>query len=225
MSQSQGVAMTDRSQDVVSSDPPSPELLLALVEGQQRRTEHLTTPDPRVMYGTWGVVWFAGHLLLFLGGLADPLLPLSAALAVFFGMLVVGNAVVGVELVRAFHGLRGDSRRFGILYGLTWPIGMTAVSLVVVAAGAHGLPDPLAGMLFATLPAVLTGVLLMAGAALWDSRVDFGLGCWFAVLGTASAFTSPPTTNLLLSLLGGGVLLVAALVAALRRSGRPRGEG
>lgn len=67
-------------------------------------------------------------------------------------------------------------------------------------------------------PVLVTGLVYMAGAAIWSEWSMLILGGWLAVTCVAAAWTGPVSALLIEALAGGGGFLVASVLLARSRS-------
>lgn len=194
--------------------------MLALIEQQQRRVDHkLRSPVPW-LYGIWGFAWLIGYLLLWSavpGG--NPLfqLPLVPA-SIVFGVLIVGAMVTSSVLgARINRGVRGSSTFSGVVYGISWPISGFALYLFGAALKSQGLPDDAANLYFSAVFGIMAGILYLAGAALWNDRLQLIVGLIVLFGSAASPFAGLPNNFLVLALTGGPAFLAAAILSIRAR--------
>ncbi|MHB1473947.1 MAG: hypothetical protein ACYCV4_10030 [Dermatophilaceae bacterium] len=207
--------------------PLSAEESLALVEAERARTSSAIAPDPRLLYGVWGLAWLLGFAGLYLasadtGPVAMP--PAVAGIA-FFLLLLAATVVTGVHMARRFAGVRGVSSQVGAMYGWAWPIGFTAYAAIMGGAQRAGVEGPVMGLLWSAGSGLVVGLLYLAGGALWQDRVQYGLGAWILLASGLGALAGTPGVYLVMSLAGGGGFLLAAAGFALRSARGSRGGG
>jgi hypothetical protein len=63
---------------------------------------------------------------------------------------------------------------------------------------------------------LVVGILYLVGGALWQDRVQYGLGAWILAASAAGALAGSPAVYLVMSLAGGGGFLLAAAWFAVR---------
>jgi hypothetical protein len=136
---------------------------------------------------------------------------------VFAGLLVAAAAVTAVHVARRTAGVHGPSAVQGAMYGWAWFLGFVAVFALPSALGRAGAGPAVVQVAMTLVPALLAGVLYMAGAAIWQDRTQFVLGGWIVLVTVAAAFVDGPGMLAVMALAGGGGMLVAALVEAVRR--------
>ncbi|ROP42806.1 hypothetical protein [Pseudokineococcus lusitanus] len=197
-----------------------PREALALLESERDRTQQHLEPDARLIYGVWGVAWLVGFLALWSASTGAGPLSRPVAFVVFGGLLAVAVVVTAVHSIRRTAGLRGGSAAVGAMYGWAWLLGFGGLFAVMQAAAAAGASPEVLNVLGPALPALVVGLLYLAGGALWQERVQYALGAWIIATGAVAALTGWPTNELVMALLGGGGFLVGAVVVALagRRS-------
>lgn len=200
---------------VGSDRPPSAADALAIIAREQARTGAELTPNLALLYGVWGAAWLVSGVLYFvhqLGGLA------GGTTAIACGVTgVVAMVVSIVTSVRSGRGVRSASDLQGAFYGMSWTIAHVAMGLVV-GATVGALPDELKGTLVPALFVLVTGVLYLAGGAVWTDRLQYGLGVWIVAVAVVSVYAGQPANSLVLGIGGGGALLGVAAWSAVRRA-------
>ena len=199
-------------------DPAQAAELLALLDAERARAVRALAPDPRFIYAVWGTSWFVGFLALWLafGDGPDLDVPIAGA-AVLFGVCIAGAiAVTIVHVTRRTAGLRGESSRVGALYGWAWFLALGTQTVILNAAYRHGLPEELNALLWPVLSGLVVGTLYLAGGALWQDGLQYGLGVWILVASAAGSIAGYPGVYLVMCLAGGGGFLVAAAYFTVR---------
>jgi hypothetical protein len=201
------------------TDPAS---LLAMVDDERRRAVRAIEPDPRLIFGVWGVAWLVGFLLMWAGAADDsPVdLPLPVAGTLFGACLVGAVAVTIVHVLRRSAGVRGVSSRAGAMYGWAWLLSFSALTAIMFGLQRAGVSGDVTGLLWSVLSGLVVGALYLAGGALWQDTLQFRLGAWVLVASGAGAIAGYPGVYLVMGLGGGGGFLVAAAYHALRPSAR-----
>lgn len=200
--------------DVGVEQPLSAADALAIVEREQARTGAQLAPNAAVLLGVWGLAWVVAGVVFFLHQIGI----VAGGTAGMVG-LVIGIAATLVSIVvgtRSGRGVRGASGTQGAMYGISWAISMTAMSLVVTAT-ADTMPVDLKATLIPALYVFLAGVLYLAGGAVWRDTVQYGLGVWIIALAVVSLFAGQPANSLILGIGGGGAFIGVAAWSALRR--------
>jgi hypothetical protein len=190
-------------------------LLRKTTENTRRATELPLAP----LYASWGIAWLFG-----LGAMwwsvrsQDPFRGPTTPSSVLLGLLLAAAlAVTVVVLVRANHGIEGDSRIQGQMYGLSWPIGFGALFALEGALARQGASETVLGIVGAAGPLLITGLIYLVGAAVWKERSMFLLGGWLALIVAIGAWTGPVTLLLVGAVAGGGGFLVASAVQSVDR--------
>ena len=202
-----------------SGDPASddPQTMLGLLDDERSRTARALDPDPGLIYGSWGLAWAVGFLLLWSAARGTPLdLPLGAAGALFAACLLGAVVVTVVHIGRRAAGIRGVSSRVGAMYGWSWFLAFACLTVVMTGADRAGLPDTTLGLLWSTLSGLVVGTLYLAGGALWQDGVQYGLGLWILVASAAGSLAGYPGSYLTMAVSGGGGFLLAAAYFVLR---------
>ena len=193
---------------------------LALIERERANLVRDIAPDPRLMYGSWGIAWLLGFGLLFLrfgpDGKVFVDLPEWLPLTVLSLLFIAAGVITGVTGARSAMQTRGPSSRQGLMYGLSWSIAFTGMGVLFGQFG-DVLPDDRLGLLWAGGLVALTGALHMAGGAIWDDRELFILGAWTSAINVAGIIAGPGWHSLIVAIAGGGGMLAAGLLGWLRR--------
>ena len=207
--------------DDTSDEPLDLAESLAIIRAQRGRVLDQVAPDPRVMFGAWGVAWLVGYLVLWSTARTSPLHEPDGWAFVAFGVCISGAlAATMSHLARRVAGIRGASARTGAMYGTTWAIAFLGVALVMAGLTSAGASPEVLSLGWNSLPTFVVGVLYCAGAAQWEDWRMFGLGAWIAVVSGVGTLVGLPGVYLLMALGGGGAMLVAASLAhASRRRG------
>ena len=191
-----------------------------MIEEQRAAAARLVNPDPRIYYWPWGFAWLISFTAFFLrygpDGRVFVDLPEWLPFALLVTSILAAGAVAAVGTARAYRYIAGDSSRRGLYYGLSWSIGFASL-FTVVGRIADYVPDDLQGILWAGIAVGLTGVLHMAGGAIFLDRNLFALGLWVSVINLAGVFAGPGWHSLVVAVLGGGGMIVAGSVLARRQ--------
>lgn len=199
--------------------------LAAQILGDGGRIGDRLSPDPRILFGVWGIAWFVGFGALWTTArTAADVQPAGWAFALFYALLGTAVVVTIVHVTRRSRGLRGTSATTGSMYGWSWLVAFVVVGLVLGALGRADTDPAVMGIVSTALPCLVVGTLYMAGAATYRDWSWFALGAWIAVMAGIGAMAGMPSNYLVMSVAGGGGLLVGALachVAGRRGRGRP----
>jgi hypothetical protein len=213
-------------------DPPPADAAAALRLIVEQRTEagHKLHADPRLYFWPWGVAWLLGFGLFFLrfspGGRTLVDMPGWLPLTTLFVLLAGAGVVSGLAGAKAYGQISGDSSRRNAWYGWAWLLGFASYA-VATGRVAGSLPEELAGLLWAAGAVGLTGVLHLAGGAIWLDRNLLTLGAWITVSNIVGVVAGPGWHALVVAVAGGGGMLLAGTVVRLRQRGqrRPPGAG
>jgi hypothetical protein len=195
--------------------------MLAMLDAERARVLRAILPDPRIIYGVWGIAWLVGFVLMWFAVTGtEPLdVPVAAAGIVFGGCITGAIVITVVHIVQRAAGVRGESNRVGALYGWSWMLAMVALTVILNASYAHGLPEELGRLLWPVLSGLVVGTLYLAGGAIWQDLLQYRLGVWILVASAAGAVAGYPGVHLVMGLGGGGGFLVAAAYYAVRGRG------
>ncbi|WP_103381991.1 hypothetical protein [Pseudonocardia dioxanivorans] len=209
---------TGREQGTDGDVTPSAADALAIIQQAQSHAASRLTPSIGVFYTIWGVVWVVIGLVWFLAGI-DVVSPAASGWGT--GVAVVAGSVLSAVIgIRTGRGISGPSTRQGLWYGLSWPISMVLLGVLVGALGSTGVPADTMAVVGPALYVFLAGALYMLSGAIWTSRVDYVLGIWIMVVAVVSMLVGLPPSPLVIGLGGGGALLFAGVRALARRSAR-----
>lgn len=175
-------------------------------------TPAVPAADNRPVYVAWGSAWAVGYGAMALDAGATPVLDLPSLVAP--GLLALGllgaAVVTGIATARDQRGLTGPAKVAGTMVGTAWLIGFTALFLLITALGRVLGEDHLATVMWPAGSALVVGLLYLAGGAVARDAVQYALGTWLAVIGTAAAFLDTPGLYVVLALAGAGGYAVAA---------------
>ena len=193
----------------------------AIIEAQRARVVEALDVDARLLFGAWGTAWLLGFGLLWAAAAGNGQVSEGVAGLGFAALLVAALVVTTVHLARRSTGLRGASATQGAMYGWSWMLAGLVVFALAAGLDRAEAPGPVIGFVMTVVPALVAGVLYMAGGALWQDRNQFGLGAWILLVTVAAAFVGRPHMMLVMALAGGGGMLVVSAVEGVRRRGRP----
>jgi hypothetical protein len=217
------------SVDFDDEPPEDPASALRLIREQQAEASRQLNPDPRLFMWPWGLAWLIGFGLIFLRFGPDgrvfinlpPWLPLTS----LFVLLAVAGVISGLAGAKAFGQVTGESTRRGTWYGYAWFLGYLTMFVILIQVSDQ-LSGELVGLLWSASAVGLTGILHIAGGAIWLDRALFLLGVWLTVINLAGVLAGPGWHALIVALAGGGGILLAGTVAlqvsADTRKGRQR---
>jgi hypothetical protein len=207
-------------------DELTPAESLALIGSQERATRRALRIDDRLLYGTWGVAWLIAYATTYVvfphvSDPADAAGPVWLVAAVW--PICMGAAIV--VTVRHIHarrvGVVGDGGRlYGVMYALaTSAAGVTGGVLPRIVKIEDVALDSIAPSICIVL---VIGTIYVITGALWNDRLQLGMGVWLVAVNLLSLINGPDTYTLGMAIGGGGGFLVAAAIAARRdRSAEP----
>ncbi|MFI7587033.1 hypothetical protein ACIB24_08155 [Spongisporangium articulatum] len=205
------------SAEAASDDPGE---RLALLDAERARVTRALQPDPRVIYGTWGLAWLVGFLVFWSSASASSPVDTPVALAaVVYGVCILGAIVLTVvHISRRTAGRRGVSSTIGAMYGWAWFAALVAEAAIINALYQYGVDRNVGAILWCTISGLVVGTLYMAGGAIWQDWLQFRLGVWVLLTSAVAAFAGYPSVYLVMGFMGGGGFLLAALYYAVRRA-------
>lgn len=163
-------------------------------------------------YLAWGLAWVLGFGALWLSVCGQH--PYSGPTGPAFTVLGVLDAAAVVVTVRtimtATRGVRGVSETQGIIFGLSWPVGIILAFALVGALATHGASDAVSGIAGGAAAPMVVSIIYVVGSAIWLNRSMLVLGIWLGLITAVGAFLGPVELVLLEAVAGGGGFLVAA---------------
>ena len=199
--------------------PVDPAESLRLIARERAAAGRRLTPDPRLLLWPWGLAWLLGFGVYFLrfgpDGRVFVAMPGFVPLTVLLGLITLAGIVTGIVGARAGRQVTGPSSRQGTMYGFTWSVAFIGMA-VLLSRTSDLLPVPTGNLLWAGAMVALTGVLHMAGGALWNDRILYVLGLSISVVNVVGIIIGPGWHALIVAVFGGGGMLVAGLVSWLR---------
>ena len=206
--------------DDVALDPAA---MLALSEAQATRASLAFAGPVAGILAAWAIAWGIGFLAIWLTadspgtpGLLEP----AVGIVVFAVLTVVAIVLSGILGVKASSGLRGASDFAGTVYGVSWPVSMSALVVLGIALDHAGATHDVLWVFYPAAYAIVVGILYFVGAAIWRAVPQLVLGAWLILCGAGTALLGFPANLLAMSVLAGGGLAVGAVVLgiALARS-------
>lgn len=192
-----------------------PREALRVIEREQANTMRGVTPDPRLMYWPWGITWLISFGLSFLrygpGGRVLVAMPEWVPLTALTGLLIAAGLFTGIVGARSSRHITGPSNLQGLVYGISWSTGFTALA-IVFSQVSELLPEPSVALLWGGGMVALVGVLYMAGAAIFGVRDMLVLGAWLSAVNAVGVLLGPGWHALVVATAGGGGMLVAGFV-------------
>ena len=173
---------------------------LAIIAAQRTLADE-TRPSGPLLFGLWGAAWLVGYGALWLTTRDDGNASvLAVAVAITGG--VVALVVTVAHVLHRTRGIAGASAREGTLYGLAWPVGFLAQSMIVGGLSQAGASGEVLSLAANAIAALVVGLLYIAGGLLWCATSMYVLGAWMALTGAAAALTGFPDAYLVMALAG-----------------------
>lgn len=176
--------------------------------------------DNRPAYLAWGLAWLVGYGAFAVSSGVDPLVPLPTIVPlVLLGAGVLGALVVSaLGIARDSRGVTGPAALQGTLFGGAWVIGFLALYLLITALSGQ-VPDELVSItLWPAGSALVVGLLYLMGGALYRDLLQFALGTWVALVGTAAVFAGTTGQYAVAALVGSAGYFTAAALEGRRRA-------
>ena len=105
---------------------------------------------------------------------------------------------------RGQRGATGPAKVSGTMVGAAWLTGFTALFLLITGLGRVLGDDHLQTVVWPAGSALVVGLLYLAGGAVARDVVQYALGTWIAVIGTAAVFLDTPGLYVVLAVAGAG---------------------
>ena len=181
----------------------------------------------RIMHVAWGLAWFVGNGLFFLGngpgGRVFVKVPSWLPLTVLLALLVVAGVVTVLVGVKTFgHGATDSTYvRQAKWYGTAWLLGFVGL-LITVGKVTHGLSNDEQGLIWVVTTTGLASALQLAGSAIWLDRSQLRLGIWLTVINVIGALAGQGWQALIVAIAGGGAMLYLGGAGILNNRQRSR---
>jgi hypothetical protein len=188
----QGVGMKDGA-DMDEGTGMAPRDAAVIMQQARERAEHELTINRAAIFVSWALVFLIGNIAVWLSvrgqdpyqgpaGYVQAALALLALLALGVTVLVTDRAASGVGGVSALR------RR---IYWLSIAIGLVGLAIMEAALRYNGVSPGVIGVVMASAPLLLAGVVLVAGTAAWLNWYLFGLGIWLIAVAAFGGFAGP----------------------------------
>jgi hypothetical protein len=198
-----------------------PHTAAALIEqARAHARDELAVKQPR-LYAAWGVAWLIGLGAMWLSvrGQHPYRAPAGWSVAILAVLIVAAVAVTMITTSQATRGIGGASARQAMIYGLCWPAGFAALFVIEGALSHAGANGKVMGVVGATGPLLVTGLIYAVAAAIWLDRTMFGFGVWLLAVAAAAAWAGPVGALAAGALAGGGGFLAVAAYLARKQPG------
>jgi hypothetical protein len=180
---------------------------LALIDGQRRDVRRRLEIDPAVLSAIWGVAWSVGFGVAYLAYGPDRVLPGWLGPTVPAVLMLCGVLASIGYASSVGRGVSGPSRTAAARYGWSWTLAFSCLAVVNTALIRQGLAPDTAALLWSASALLLVGVLYLAGGALFDDRLQYGVGVWTLLSATAAVPAGVPGNFLVMAIAGGGGFL------------------
>lgn len=197
---------------------------LAVIDAQRDRVRRSVQVDPAVVFSIWAVAWGVGFGAAYLAYGPGRVIPGWLGAAVPAVLMAVGVLTSIGYALTVGRGVSGPSRTAGAMYGWSWLLGFMCLNVINTAIIRRGLAADSAALLWSGSALLLVGVLYLAGGALWNDRVQYGLGVWTLCCAAGAVFVGVPANFLVQAFAGGGGFLALALYYRLVNPPAPRGR-
>jgi hypothetical protein len=216
--------MTNNANDLANDAPLDPAAMLDIASRQSYRMQTLELKSVVAILFSWGIAWGVGFLVLWAGlDAGAPFAVAQPAASIVFGVLIAAAIVVSMVLgIRMSRGMRGSSNVAGAIYGWSWSLGSIAAWLIGSSLVRAGMQPDVAILYFPAVYSLVVGLLYLAGAAIWQSKLQLVLGIWMIVVGTIAPIFGYPWNLPIMAALGGGGFIVGAIImlVSLRKGAR-----
>lgn len=191
-----------------------------IVQQARERAQHELRFNEPAILTAWGIIYlFAYGTLWFSVRDQRPYkAPTVGAVGIVVGVIVVTVIVTIAVMARAATGVGGASATRRRFLAIAFPIGFAGVYTLEAALDHAGAGFSAIGVMGASGPVLITGVIYMVSAATWSDWPVFGLGVWLVVFAGCSGFAGPAGVWAVDGLAGGiGFLAVAVITRGNRR--------
>ena len=161
-------------------------------EARERANRELDIRHP-VIFASWALVYLLGYGVVWLSvrGQQPYRAPAGWALALLALLAVIALGVTATVTDRATSGVGGASTLRRRIYWLSIAIGLLGLYIMEAALRYNGVSRGVIGVVTASAPLLVAGVVLVAGTAAWLNWYAFGLGVWLIAVAAFSGFAGP----------------------------------
>ncbi|MFJ7219000.1 hypothetical protein [Amycolatopsis sp. NPDC098790] len=200
----------------MDDEPLSAEESLNLIAQQNRRNRRELGGGPARMLAAWAFAWIVGWGFTYFATRTESIPGWVGGVLVAV-LFVAAMVYTGYVSARAARGIRGPSKTVGAMYGYSWALVSTGLTVVDVRITQFGtLTSDQVSLLWSGTWLLLTGVMYLAGGMLWQDKLMYGLGAWMIVSSALSVLVGFPANFLVLTVCGGGGFLLASIVYFVR---------
>lgn len=215
---SEGAGMKDGA-DTDDGTGMAPQDAAVIIQQARVRAEHELTINRAAIFVAWAVVFLIGNIVVWLSVRGQhpyqgPAGYVQAALALL-ALLALGVTFMVTD--RATSGVGGASALRRRIYWLSIAIGLVGLAVTEAALRYNHVSPGVLGVVMASAPLLLAGVVLVAGTAAWLNWYMFGLGIWLIAVAALGGFAGPVGVWAVDALAVGIPFLVLAVIALARR--------
>jgi hypothetical protein len=176
--------------EAASMDPQDAAVIMQ--ETRERAERELNVRHP-VIFAAWALVYLLGYGVVWLSarGQQPYRAPAGWALALLALLAVIALGVTAMVTDRATIGVGGASALRRRIYWLSLAIGLLGLYIMEAALRYNGASRGVIGVVTASAPLLVAGVVLVAGTAAWLNWYAFGLGVWLIAVAAFSGFAGP----------------------------------
>lgn len=176
--------------EAASMDPKDAAVIMQ--EARERAERELNVRHP-VIFASWALVYLLGYGVVWLSvrGQQPYRAPAGWALALLALLAVLAFGVTAMVTDRAASGVGGASALRRRIYWLSLAIGVLGLYIMEAALRYNGVSRGVIGVVTASAPLLVAGVVLVAGTAAWLDWYAFGLGVWLIAVAAFSGFAGP----------------------------------
>lgn len=146
-----------------------------------------------VIFASWALVYLLGYGVVWLSvrGQQPYRAPAGWALARLALLAVIALGVTATVTDRAASGVGGASALRRRVYWLSLAIGLLGLYIMEAALRYNGVSRGVIGVVTASAPLLVAGVVVVAGTAAGLNWYAFGLGIWLIAVAALSGFAGP----------------------------------
>jgi hypothetical protein len=170
-----------------------PQHAAAIMQEARARAERELNVRHPVIFASWALVYLLGYGVVWLSvrGQHPYRAPAGWALALLALLAVMALGVTAMVTDRATSGVGGASALKRRIYWLSIAIGLLGLYIMEAALRYNAVSRAVLGVVTASAPLLVAGVVLVAGTAAWLNWYAFGLGVWLIAVAAFSGFAGP----------------------------------
>jgi hypothetical protein len=197
----------------------APQDAAVIMQQAREQAEHELTINRPAIFITWALLYLIGNTVIWLSvRVQHPYQGPAGYLQAALGLLaLLALAVTLIVTDRATSGVGGVSALRRRIYWLSIAIGLAGLAIMEGALRYNDVSPGVIGVIMASAPLLLAGVVLVAGTAAWLNWYMFGLGIWLIAVAAFGGFAGPVGVWGVDALAVGVPFLVMAVIALARR--------